>query len=53
MRKQVQYAAWTRKSGSNDQLVTTLVKASSIKDATEKLNKQGREIDGKAYKYAN
>lgn len=48
---QKQFAAWTRKEGSNDQLVTTLVKASSIKEATAKLKSQGREIDGKPYKY--
>jgi hypothetical protein len=46
-----QFAAWTRKAGSNDQLVTTLIKASSIKDAEAKLKELGREIDGKAYKY--
>lgn len=46
-----QYAAWTRKAGSNDQLVTTLINATSIKDATSQLKELGREIDGKPYKY--
>lgn len=51
MKTTTQYAAWTRKANTNDQLVTTLVKASSIKEATAKLKEQGREIDGKPYKY--
>jgi hypothetical protein len=46
-----QYAAWTRKAGSNDQLVTTMIKATSLKDASKQLKELGREIDGKPYKY--
>ncbi len=45
------YAAWTKKTGTNEQLVTTLIKAGSIKEATAKLKALNRDIDGKPYKY--
>jgi len=51
MANKTTYAAWTRKSNSNDQFCTQLIEAKTAKEAKQKIIEGGREIDGKVYKY--
>lgn len=39
------YHAWTKQANSNDQFVSSVVKATSLKDARSKFIEQGREIE--------
>ncbi len=39
-----QFAAWTRKAGSNDQFVTQFIDATSKKEAKRLIEEGGREI---------
>ena len=39
-----EYAAWTRKAGSNDQFITQFIDAYSKKEAKRLIEEGGREI---------